>query len=252
MTAALVFDKVSKSFPHHTGPRLLRQRIGDLLRPAPSHRLEVLKDVSFQLPRGDGLGLIGPNGAGKSTLLNLVCGLAQPDSGRIQVQGRVGALLELGSGFHPDLTGEENVRINAAMIGLTRRQTAERFEEIIDFSGVRDFIREPLRTYSSGMLMRLAFSVAVHMDPDVLVIDEVIGVGDDAFYAKCLERMRRFQREGKTILLASHSAALMQTMCQHALWLERGRVVTSGPVKQVLEAYKSGRGGTANGAEFPR
>lgn len=246
MTAALVFDKVSKSFPHHTGPRLLRHRIADLLRPAPVHRLEVLKDVSFQLPRGDGLGLIGPNGAGKSTLLNLVCGLALPDSGRIEVHGRVGALLELGSGFHPDLTGGENVRINAAMIGLTRRQTAERFEEIIDFSGVRDFIREPLRTYSSGMLMRLAFSVAVHMDPDVLVIDEVIGVGDDAFYTKCLERMRRFQSEGKTILLASHSAELMETMCQHALWLERGRVVTSGPVKQVLEAYKAGRGGTAN------
>jgi lipopolysaccharide transport system ATP-binding protein len=247
MTAALVFDRVSKSFPHHTGPRLLRQRIEDLLRPPPGSRLEVLKDVSFELPRGDGLGLVGPNGAGKSTLLNLACGLALPDSGHIEVRGRVSALLELGSGFHPDLTGEENVRINAAMIGLTRRQTAQRFEEIIEFSGVRDFIREPLRTYSSGMQMRLAFSVAVHMDPDVLVIDEVIGVGDDAFFAKCLERMQRFQNEGKTILLASHSAKLMEMMCQHALWLERGKVVTCGPVKQVLEAYHSRYGGAGSG-----
>jgi ABC-type polysaccharide/polyol phosphate transport system ATPase subunit len=245
MTAALVFDRVSKSFPHHTGPRLLRQRVGDLFRPRQAHRLEVLKDVSFQLPRGDGLGLVGPNGSGKSTLLNLACGLTMPDSGNIEVHGRVGALLDLGSGFHPDLTGAENVRINAAMIGLSRRQTAERFEEIIEFSGVRDFIREPLRTYSSGMLMRLAFSVAVHLDPDVLLIDEVIGVGDDAFYAKCLERMRRFQSQGKTILLATHSAELLEMMCQHAMWLERGKVVTSGPVKQVLEAYKSGRGGAA-------
>lgn len=245
MTAALVFDRVSKSFAHHTGPRLLRERIAELFRSAPGHRLEVLKDVSFQLPRGDGLGLIGPNGAGKSTLLNMVCGLSQPDSGRIEVHGRVGALLELGSGFHPDLTGEENVRVNAAMIGLTRRQTKERFEDIIEFSGVRDFIREPLRTYSSGMQMRLAFSVAVHMNPDVLVIDEVIGVGDTDFQAKCLERMRRFQSEGKTILLASHSPKLMEMLCQHAMWLERGRVVTSGPVDQVLEAYQSGHGGTA-------
>ncbi len=245
MTAALVFDRVSKSFAHHSGQKLLRQRVAELFHPSTAERLEVLKNVSFQLPRGDGMGLVGPNGAGKSTLLNLACGLSQPDSGRIVVHGRVGALLELGAGFHPDLTGAENVRINAAMIGLTRKQTADRFEEIVDFSGVRDFIREPLRTYSSGMLMRLAFSVAVHLDPDVLLIDEVIGVGDQAFYAKCLERMRRFQKEGKTILLASHSVELMTMLCQHAVWLERGRMVTSGPVKEVLEAYKSGQSGAA-------
>jgi ABC-type polysaccharide/polyol phosphate transport system ATPase subunit len=245
MSAALVFNRVSKSFPHHGGQRLLRQRVAELFRPARTERLEVLKDVSFELPRGDGMGLVGPNGAGKSTLLNLACGLAMPDSGRITVHGRVGALLELGAGFHPDLTGAENVRINAAMIGLTRKQTADRYEEIVEFSGVRDFIREPLRTYSSGMMMRLAFSVAVHLDPDVLLIDEVIGVGDQAFYAKCLQRMRQFQKEGKTILVASHSVELMGMLCQHALWLERGRVVTSGPVKQVLEAYKSGQRGAA-------
>ncbi len=237
--SALVFDHVTKSFPHHSGARLLRERIADLMHPSRAQRIEVLKDISFHVPSGDGLGLIGPNGAGKSTLLNLACGLSAPDSGRIEVHGRVAALLELGSGFHPDLTGAENVRINAAMVGLSRRQTADRFEEIVEFSGVRDFIDEPLRTYSSGMMMRLAFSVAVHVDPDVLVIDEVIGVGDQAFFAKCLERMHRFQAEGKTILLATHSADLMSRLCQHALWLDRGRVVTSGPVQAVLEAYKS-------------
>lgn len=239
MNGALVFENVSKSFPHHAGQRLLRQRMADLFDPSRAQRLKVLDNVSFEIPQGDGLGLVGPNGAGKSTLLNLACGLALPDAGRIEVRGRMAALLELGSGFHPDLTGSENVRINAAMLGLTRRQTAQRFDEIVDFSGVGDFMDEPLRTYSSGMLMRLAFSVAVHTDPDVLLIDEVIGVGDQAFYAKCLERMQKFQREGKTILLASHSEELVGMLCQHALWLERGRVVTSGPVKTVLEAYKS-------------
>lgn len=241
MTPALVFDRVSKSFPHRRGPRLLRERVGDLLRLAHPERLEVLNDVSFELSRGDGLGLIGPNGAGKSTLLNLANGLAVPDSGRIEVHGRVGALLELGAGFHPDLTGEENIRINAAMIGLSRRQTANLFEEIVEFSGVRDFVREPIRTYSSGMAMRLAFSVAVHMDPDILLIDEVIGVGDQAFAAKCLDRMRHFQSQGKTFLLASHSPTLMQMLCQHALWLERGKVVAHGAVEEVLEAYRSSR-----------
>jgi ABC-type polysaccharide/polyol phosphate transport system ATPase subunit len=241
--SALIFDSVTKTFPHHSGPRLLRERIKDWMHPAPVERIEVLKDVSFEVQSGDGLGVIGPNGAGKSTLLNLACGLSAPDSGRIEVHGRVAALLELGSGFHPDLTGAENVRINAAMIGLSRRQTARHLEEIVEFSGVRDFIHEPLRTYSSGMTMRLAFSVAVHVNPEILVIDEVIGVGDQAFFARCLERMHRFQREGKTILLATHATELMAQLCQHALWLERGRVVTRGPVEAVLEAYKSSQAG---------
>ena len=190
----------------------------------------VLKNINLRVHAGQSVGLIGENGAGKSTLLKLIVGVLTPTEGDVKVHGKIGALLELGAGFHPDLTGAENVRINAAMIGLSRRQTAEHLEEIVEFSGVRDFIHEPLRTYSSGMMMRLAFSVAVHVDPEILVIDEVIGVGDQAFFAKCLERMHRFQRDGKTILLATHSADLMSQLCQHALWLDRGRVVTSGPV----------------------
>lgn len=239
--AALVFDRVTKTFPHHVGARLLRERIADFMHPSPAQRIEVLKDVSFEVPSGDGLGVIGPNGAGKSTLLNLACGLSAPDSGRIEVHGRVAALLELGAGFHPDLTGAENVRINAAMVGLSRRQTAEHLEEIVEFSGVRDFIDDPLRTYSDGMVVRLAFSVAVHTDPDILVIDEVIGMGDQVFYARSLDKLKEFQRQGKTMIMASHSMDLLLMFCQQAMWLDHGHVVKHGPAKEVVEAYQAGR-----------
>jgi ABC-type polysaccharide/polyol phosphate transport system ATPase subunit len=218
---------------------LLRDRLRDLLRPARG-RFEALKQVSFELERGESFGVVGANGAGKSTLLNLATGLARPDSGRVAVNGEVAALLELGAGFHPDLTGAENLRINAALSGLSRRQTAARSEEIVEFSGIREFIHEPLRTYSAGMMMRLAFSVAVHTDAEILVIDEVIGVGDEAFSAKCLEKIRGFQRAGKTILLASHSLEHMKMLCQRALWLDHGRAMAIGGVAEVIAAYLAG------------
>jgi ABC-type polysaccharide/polyol phosphate transport system ATPase subunit len=205
-----------------------------------------LKDVTFDVAPGDSLGLIGPNGAGKSTILSLAAGLSRPDAGSVTVTGRVMALLELGSGFHYDLTGAENVRVNAAMLGMTRRQLAQRFDEIVDFSGIREFINEPLRVYSSGMTMRLAFSVAVAADPDVLLIDEVIGVGDQAFYAKCLEKIRSFQSNGKTIVLASHSTELITRLCHHALWVERGHVVQHGSASDVIACYRAA-GGSASG-----
>jgi ABC-type polysaccharide/polyol phosphate transport system ATPase subunit len=243
--SALRFDRVDKFFAHHAGQKLLRDRIVEMLRPSGRERFQALKEVSFQLNPGDSLGLIGHNGAGKSTILNLATGLALPDSGRIEVKGRVAALLELGAGFHPDLTGEENLRINAALSGMTRRQTADRFEEIVEFSGVRDFIREPLRTYSSGMMVRLAFSVAIHTDPEILLVDEVIGAGDQDFYDKCLDKIRGLQREGKTMLLASHSLALVSMLCQRALWLDHGRVVQIGPAAEVAAAYQSGHASAA-------
>jgi ABC-type polysaccharide/polyol phosphate transport system ATPase subunit len=242
--AALIFDHVSKSFPHHAGQMLLRDRIREMIRPTSSRRggtrFEALKDVSFELLRGESLGLIGANGAGKSTLLNLATGCARADSGSVAVNGKVSALLDLTAGFHPDLTGAENLRINAALNGLSRRETTDRFEAIVDFSGVRDFIGEPLRTYSSGMAMRLAFSVAVHTDPDILLIDEVIGVGDQDFAVKCLDKIKQFQREGKTILLASHATPLLTMLCERALWLDHGRVVDIGPAESVTAAYASG------------
>lgn len=241
---ALSFDHVTKTFPHRAGQALLRDRLADLLKPSHRPRFEALKDVSFELAQGESLGLIGPNGAGKSTLLNLATGLAIPDVGRIEVNGRVSSLLELGAGFHLDLTGAENIHINAALMGLSRGETAERFEEIIEFSGVREFINEPLRTYSSGMHVRLAFSVAVCADPDILLIDEVIGLGDQEFYTKCLEKMKGFQRAGKTMLMASHSLELLRMFCRHVLWLDHGRVVASGEAAEVIEAYR-GKGVTA-------
>jgi ABC-type polysaccharide/polyol phosphate transport system ATPase subunit len=232
------FHRVTKRFQHRSGRMLLRERLADLLRPARQAQFTALQDVSFALAKGDSLGLIGPNGAGKSTLLNLASGLALPDHGAIQVHGRVSAMLELGAGFHPDLTGAENLRINAALLGLSRRHTAEKFDHIVDFAGVRDFIDDPLRTYSAGMVLRLAFSVAVQTDPDILLLDEVIGVGDQAFQARCLEKIHSFRRAGKTLMLASHSVGLMQMLCHRALWLDHGRVVRLGPAAEVAAEYQ--------------
>jgi ABC-type polysaccharide/polyol phosphate transport system ATPase subunit len=239
MLPALRFDHVTKTFIHHTGRMLLRERLMEMFKPSRRPRFEALKDVSFELAPGESLGLIGANGAGKSTILNLATGLALPDNGSITVSGRVTALLELGAGFHPDLTGAENVKVNAAMMGMTRCQMLERFDEIVDFSGVREFIDEPLRVYSAGMTMRLAFSVAIAADPELLLIDEVLGVGDQAFYARCLEKIRSFQAGGKTIVLASHSAELITLLCQRVLWMEKGRIVRLGPAAEVIAAYKA-------------
>jgi ABC-type polysaccharide/polyol phosphate transport system ATPase subunit len=231
------FQNVSKAFPRHAGQMLLRDRVARLFRPSPKEPFYALRDVTFQVEQGERLGVIGHNGAGKSTMLNIATGLCSPTAGVVQVNGRVAALLELGSGFHADLTGAENVRINSALMGLNRRESRARFEEIVDFSGIREFIDEPLRTYSSGMTMRLAFSVAVNVDPDILIIDEVLGVGDHTFFKKCLDRIMQFQRSGKTILCVSHSLATLEQLCSRAIWLDHGRLVETGPVKQLIEAY---------------
>src|SRR3954469_7398572 len=191
---AVSFQNVSKAFPRHAGQMLLRDRVARLFRPKAKEPFYALRDVSFQVEHGESLAVIGHNGAGKSTLLNIATGLCSPTSGDVKVNGRVAALLELGSGFHPDLTGAENVQINAALMGLNRREARSQSEEIVDFSGIREFINEPLRTYSSGMTMRLAFSVAVNVNPDVLIIDEVLGVGDQEFFQKCLDRVMQFRR----------------------------------------------------------
>lgn len=235
--AALSVQNVSKHFRRHAGQMLLRDRILRLLRPVPREQFYALRDVSFSVEHGDSLAVIGSNGAGKSTLLNIATGLCSPNEGTVSVDGRIAALLELGSGFHPDLTGAENVRVNAALLGLNRAKVNEQFANIVEFSGIGEFINEPLRTYSSGMMMRLAFSVAVNVDPDILIIDEVLGVGDQAFFQKCFERIMEFRREGKTILCVSHSLPVLELLCNRAIWLDHGRVIKSGPVKQVIEAY---------------
>jgi ABC-type polysaccharide/polyol phosphate transport system ATPase subunit len=231
------FAGVSKSFYRHAGRMLLRDRVTHWLSGHQRERFYALKNISFDLEEGEGLAVLGPNGAGKSTLLGLVAGLAQPDTGSISVNGRVAALLELGSGFHPDLTGAENVRVNASLIGLSRRRTTELFDEIVEFSGISEFIHEPLRTYSSGMVMRLAFSVAINMDPEVLLVDEVLAVGDAAFQEKSFERVRRFRQTGKTLMCVSHATGMVQEMCDRAIWLDHGELMMAGRIGEVVEAY---------------
>ena len=242
---AIEFDHVSKSFQWHTGRLLLRHRLTNLLAGRKGERFYALKNISFKMEEGEGLAVVGPNGAGKSTLLGLVAGLAKPDSGVVTVNGRVATLLELGSGFHPDLTGIENIRINASLIGLSRRRTAELFDQIVDFAGIGDFIGEPLRTYSAGMTMRLAFSVAINMDPEILLIDEVLAVGDQAFQAKCFERLHRFRDAGKTLLCVSHAAGMVQQLCDRAIWLNHGELMMAGTISDVIESYEGQRSITA-------
>ena len=200
-------------------------------------QFDALKGVSFQVAKGEGLAVIGSNGAGKSTLLSIVTGLAKPDKGKVAVNGRVAALLELGSGFHPDLTGAENVYLNAALLGFSERQTEDMFEDIVEFAGVREFIDEPLRTYSSGMMMRLAFSVAVNVDPDILIIDEVLAVGDMDFQAKSYEKIRDFRRAGKTFLCVSHNPQVLLDLCDRAVWLDQGEMLMCDRIQNVLDAY---------------
>ncbi|MDX2181866.1 MAG: ABC transporter ATP-binding protein [Bryobacteraceae bacterium] len=197
--------------------------------------------MSFEIGKGESVALIGANGAGKSTLLGLVAGLAAPDEGTVSVTGRLAALLELGSGFHGDLTGRENVYLNGALLGLSRAEMKRQFDQIVDFSGVREFIDEPLRTYSSGMIVRLAFSVAIQVEPDILIVDEVLAVGDQSFQAKCLERIAAFQRSGNTLICVSHVPSAVQDLCPRAIWLDHGRVVKDGPSPSVIEDYTQGR-----------
>lgn len=196
-----------------------------------------VSELDLDVNPGEVLGVIGPNGAGKSTLLSLVTGLCPADEGQVTVNGRVAALLELGAGFHPDLTGAENVRINCALLGFSSRQTRDAFPRVVEFAEIGDFISEPLRTYSAGMIMRLAFSVAVCVDPDILIVDEVLAVGDQAFQAKCLDKIFDFKTAGKTILCVSHNSPLIEKFCDRAIWLDHGHVMMDGPVSKVLQAY---------------
>ena len=197
-----------------------------------------LRETSFEVARGEALGLVGRNGAGKSTLLQLICGTLTPTGGAIRVDGRVAALLELGAGFNPEFTGRENVFLTASIMGLTTREIEARFDEIVDFSGIRDFIDQPVKTYSSGMYVRLAFSVATSVDPEILVIDEALSVGDGEFARKSFDRIMRLKEAGKTILFCSHSLFQVESLCTRALWLHQGRIQAEGEPSRVVVAYQ--------------
>ena len=203
----------------------------------PDETFAAISDVTFTVPRGRTLGVIGRNGSGKSTLLKLVAGITKPTSGSVSVNGRVSALIELGAGFHPEISGRENVFINGIMLGLTKREVARRFDEIVDFAEMNDFIDAPVKTYSSGMYMRLGFAVAIHVDPDVLLVDEVLAVGDEGFTHKCLDKFAEFKRRGKTILLVTHSLGLVERFCDEALWMDAGHMKGMGDPKRLVGAY---------------
>jgi ABC-2 type transport system ATP-binding protein len=198
-----------------------------------------LHDVNIAIDSGTTVGLIGPNGSGKSTLLKMVGGIMQPTTGTVNLRGRLAALLELGAGFHPDLTGRENVYLNASLLGLTRQQTDKYFDAIVDFSGIERFIDTQVKFYSSGMYVRLAFAVAVHVDPDILLVDEVLAVGDEPFQRKCMDRIRGFQHEGRTIVLVTHSLDQVAEICDRAVVLESGHVIADGEPRDALHVLRS-------------
>ncbi len=196
-----------------------------------------LRDVDFRVREGEVLGIVGSNGAGKSTLLKVLSRITEPTEGRVRLWGRVGSLLEVGTGFHPELTGRENIFLNGAILGMTRAEIRSRFDEIVAFSEVERFLDMPVKRYSSGMYMRLAFAVAAHLEPEILVIDEVLAVGDAQFQRKCLGKMETFAKSGRTVLFVSHNTGAVQNLCTRALWLERGRLVREGDVSSIVSEY---------------
>ena len=203
---------------------------------SPAH-IWALKGVSFEVSRGEVVGIIGRNGSGKSTLLKILSRITEPTEGEAEIHGRVASLLEVGTGFHPELTGRENVYLNGAILGMKRAEIARRFDEIVGFAEVETFLDTPVKHYSNGMYLRLAFAVAAHLEPEILVVDEILAVGDAAFQRKCLERVGSVAREGRTVLLVSHNAATVRAICQRGILLQQGRVAFDGPVDEALAAY---------------
>lgn len=196
-----------------------------------------LDDVSFEVKRGETLGIIGANGSGKTTLLKLLNGIFMPDKGRIEIRGKVGALIEIGAGFHPMLTGRENIYINGTILGMSKKEIDKKFDEIVDFSGIGDFIDAPVKHYSSGMYVRLGFAVAVHCEPDILLIDEVLAVGDEGFRRKCISKLNEFKSAGKAIVLVSHSMELIQGYCNHVIWVDSGVIKSIDTPLKVIDKY---------------
>src|SRR5712664_4451297 len=242
MTPAITLTNVTKVYRRYSGKQFATLKSALLQRSIlrdlqPSETFPALTDVSFAVQKGSTYGVMGRNGSGKSTALKLVAGITKPTSGSVRVEGRISALIELGAGFHPEISGRENVFINGIMLGLTKREVGRRFDEIVDFAEMKDFIDAPVKTYSSGMYMRLGFAVAIHVDPDVLLVDEVLAVGDEGFTHKCLDKFAEFRRSNKTILLVTHSLNLIERFCDDALWLDSGHAMSHGDTKRVVGAY---------------
>jgi ABC-type polysaccharide/polyol phosphate transport system ATPase subunit len=240
LTAAIQFDNVSKKFTlRHERARSFQETALAFLKGGKNSREELwaLKDVSFAVERGKTVGIIGPNGSGKSTVLKLITRILEPTSGQVIAQGRVSALIELGAGFHPDLTGRENVYLNGSLLGFSRKEMKAKFDSIVEFSELEKFIDVPIKHYSSGMHMRLGFAVAIHVDPDILLIDEILAVGDQAFQNKCLGKIGELKSQRVTIIFVSHDLEAVRNLCDQALWLEGGRIQAVGLVQEVVDYY---------------
>ena len=250
MKPAIRVDNISKRYRVGTGPKVASTLTETLTRaarrlvrrtpPDPAGEFWALQDVSFDVDPGEVVGVIGHNGAGKSTLLTVLSRIVEPTSGRAEVRGRLGSLLEVGTGFHPELTGRENVFMNGSLLGMSRREIARKFDVIAAFSGVEQFLDTPVKRYSSGMSVRLAFAVAAHLEPEILIIDEVLAVGDATFQRRCIDRMTELAQSGRTILFVSHNMQLIPLLCRRAVLLKRGRVERVGPSGDVTREYLAG------------
>ena len=239
MSNAISLHNVSKKFRlYHERNQYLKSA---LLRGGRSRYDEfwAVDDVTFEIPRGSTFGIIGSNGSGKSTLLKCLAGILVPDKGRIEINGRLSALLELGAGFHPELTGRENIELNGAILGMSRREIASRFDDIVEFSALERFIDTPVKNYSSGMVVRLGFSIAANVEPEILLIDEVLAVGDASFQQRCYEKIEQFRADGRTIVLVSHGLSQIEQICDTAAWMDKGVVREVGPSLKVVQTYES-------------
>ncbi|EEJ54265.1 ABC transporter, ATP-binding protein [Mobiluncus mulieris 28-1] len=236
---AITVENLSKTFriykerDRSLKRRLLRQRQGAF------EEFHALNDVTLSIPRGSTFGLLGQNGSGKSTLLKCIAKILAPDSGHITSTGRMAAMLEVGSGFHPDLSGRENIYLNGAILGMSRKEIEKKFDEIVAFSGVEKFIDQPVKNYSSGMYVRLGFAVSIHVEPEILLVDEILAVGDLEFQEKCLNKFAQFRQEGRTVVVVSHALEMMRTFCDEAAWLNHGKLVASGSAASIVDRYSN-------------
>ncbi len=242
---AIRVENISKRYTiGNTSSGSLRETIAGLFSKSGSGHTEefyALRDVSFEVKRGEAMGIIGKNGAGKSTLLKILSRITEPTSGRIEIDGRVSSLLEVGTGFHPELTGRENIFLNGTILGMSRAEVKRKFDEIVDFSGVEKFLDTPVKRYSSGMTVRLAFAVAAHLEPEILIIDEVLAVGDAEFQKKCLGKMEDVAGEGRTVIFVSHNTGAVERLCSKGVLLQNGAMVSYGNIQDIISLYSKGQ-----------
>ena len=240
MSNRVSFDNVVQRFRViRERPDTLRETFAHLFQRRTSYYdFEALKGVSFKIGDGEAVGIVGRNGSGKSTILRIIAGVYRPSAGVVRISGKVAALIELGAGFHPDLTGRENIILNGLLLGLSKHEVQKREERILDFAELGQFIDSPVKQYSSGMFMRLGFAIATEVDPDILLMDEILAVGDAAFQQKCLQRIDDFRQQGKTIFMVSHAAGTIRQFCRRALWIHDGILRADGPVEEVISQYE--------------